>query len=181
VRGEPHDLCVLQQPTADLPLVIGDHGLELIEEQRGRHATEAGKGLFQTAHQAEHRLARIESQPQQPRVSQYDDQRVALAPRQAEFGDVDLTLVAGWGLEAHPRVRRRRRPHLANAVLHLRVATLLARCPDLLEQADRRDSLGNSAMRAGRMRRKALTLHATGGRARPSSPAISALLRPRAR
>src|SRR6516165_6556326 len=63
--------------------------------------------MTQAGHEHGHRLAGVELQPQQPRVGEHDQQRMALAPRQAKLREVDLRLVAWWCFKAHDWIGRR--------------------------------------------------------------------------
>jgi hypothetical protein len=80
--------------------VLGDDGLQLVEEDLGGHATEEVKGFLKTAYQGAHRLARVKLQPQEARIAEHNDQTVPRAPGKADVGELDLGLLAGQRLEA---------------------------------------------------------------------------------
>src|SRR5437868_4488476 len=73
-----------------------------------------------------HRLPRIELDPEQARVAQHHEQRVALAPGEANLRKVDLPLHSGRGLEAYDRLGVGAGAHLAHEALGLRGATGVA-------------------------------------------------------
>jgi hypothetical protein len=57
--------------------VLRDHRLHLIEEQLRRYAAEHQERVLEPGEQRPHVLARREATPQQPRVPEHDQQRVA--------------------------------------------------------------------------------------------------------
>ena len=70
------------------------------------HAAETLKGALQTKEEHLHGLALEEAQPQQARIAQDHQERVAPSPGQAEAAEVHLTLAACWCLVAHHGVSR---------------------------------------------------------------------------
>src|SRR5690349_18667262 len=62
----------------------------LIEEQFLRHAVEVAKGRLETLDQRPHVLAYIEPAPEQGRVAEDDEQRVADVPRKLKSREIDL-------------------------------------------------------------------------------------------
>ncbi|MDB4909138.1 MAG: hypothetical protein JWO05_3922 [Gemmatimonadetes bacterium] len=70
-------------------------------------------------------------------MAEHHDQRVALAPRQAELGEVDLRLMAGRRLEPHERLGLRPGPDAGDIVTHLGDPARVAGGADLLEQPHR--------------------------------------------
>jgi hypothetical protein len=73
--------------------------------------------------------------PQQSRVAQHHDQRIALAPGQPELRKVHLPLTARRRLEPYHGLGFRLRPDLTDIILHLGVATAVTGRLDLVEQA----------------------------------------------
>jgi hypothetical protein len=56
VGGEAEELRILEHPAALGPLVVSDHGLELIEEELARDPAEVREGGLQAADQSAHGL-----------------------------------------------------------------------------------------------------------------------------
>lgn len=59
-----------------------------------RHAAEEAERGRQAPEQRRHVLPPEEAEPPQPGVAEHDRKRVAVAPREAEVGEVHLTLQA---------------------------------------------------------------------------------------
>jgi hypothetical protein len=119
VVREPQKLEVAHERAALEAQVARDHGFHLIEEELLRDAAEIAKRVLEPIDQRAHVLAHVEPAPQQPRVAEHDEQRVPDAPRKREAREVDLRLSARGRFEADHRVRRRRRPDLADKRLQL--------------------------------------------------------------
>ena len=130
------ELGVLGHTTTLVSLVTDDDGLHLVEQQLTGHATEELKRPFQALEHLLHRLTAEELQPQDAREPQYNQERIALAPRKSEVSEIDLTLVTRRCLEPHDRIRRRPGTDLTHILLELCVATPIAGRPDLVEKPD---------------------------------------------
>src|SRR5690606_40602120 len=98
-------LLVDHELTAQKAKVLGDYRLHLIEEQLPGESAEEVKGFLQAGEESPHVLTREEAQPQQSGVAEYHEQGVALPPGELELREVDLRLMGGRRLEAHPRLR----------------------------------------------------------------------------
>lgn len=79
-------------------------------------------------------LPRIEPEPEEARVTEHDKERIPLAPRQPELGELHLRLVARRSLEAHDRLGRRARADAGDVVADRGDAARIAGGPDFLEQ-----------------------------------------------
>jgi hypothetical protein len=124
VPRKARELGIADESTAGEPILARDHRAHLIKEHVPRDATPRGKAGLQPNEQGPEILARIELHPQEPRMGEHRDQRVAHAPREAAMGEVDLLLLAGLGLEPHDRLRRG--PQRADEHAELRQPTRVA-------------------------------------------------------
>src|SRR2546426_1880713 len=138
VRGEAEELGILEEPAAGRAVVLDDHTLHLIEEDLVGHPAEGGEGPLKPEHHGERGLARYELEVEQPRVAEDDQEREALAPREADLGEIKLGLLAGRGLKPDDRLGLGPRAEAGQVGLELAVAAGVARGPALFEQPDRR-------------------------------------------
>ena len=127
VGGEAQELRIFQELAAAGALVRDDHGAHLIEQQLLRHAAERGEGGFQSRHHRLHRLARIELEPQEPRVAEDHHQGKPFAPGKPDLGEINLRLMTRWRLEADHRLWLGSRPHAAHEHSELGQAPGIAR------------------------------------------------------
>ena len=66
-----------------------------------RHTTKEAERRLEALEDMLHRLSSEELQPQDARKPQHNQERVPFAPGQPKVCEVDLTLMAGWRLEAN--------------------------------------------------------------------------------
>src|SRR5207237_2896648 len=85
VRREAEEFRILEQLATVRAVVLEDDGLHLIKEQFPRHATEIRECRLKPRDHSLHRLPRIELDPEQARVAQHHEQRIALAPGEANL------------------------------------------------------------------------------------------------
>jgi hypothetical protein len=134
VSGEALELFVLHELPAEEAQILRDHRLHLVEEQFPGDAAEEAERLLEAAEESAHVLLRVEPEPQEARVAEDDQERVALAPGERELGEVDLSLVRRRRLETHDRLLLGPWPNGAHILLQLRVSASVAARLDLLEQ-----------------------------------------------
>ena len=122
---------MLEQLAPVEPVVRENHCLHLIEQELARHAAAVPERLVQAGEYRRERLAWINAQPEESRVPQHHEQRVPLAPRELELGEVDLGLEPGVRLEPDDRLRIGPRPHTGRVVSELRGCLRDSRPPAL--------------------------------------------------
>lgn len=132
---EAEELEIAAQPAAAEPLVARDHRPHLIEEHLAGDAAPHCEARLQAQHQGPQILSRIELDPEEARVPEHHQQGVAHAPRESTVREVDLGLLARWGLVPHHGLRQR------PPGLHVRAEpgdpARIPRGPALAEQPDR--------------------------------------------
>jgi hypothetical protein len=138
VARKPEKLAIVDERAAFEAEIARDHGFHLIEEQLLRDAAEEDERVFEAVDQCGHVLTRVEPAPEQPRVAEDDQQRIADAPRKPKPREVHLRLSSRRRLEADDGLRRRRRPYPSHERFQLRVPTDVPGGPNLVEQPHRR-------------------------------------------
>ncbi len=134
VGREAQELGILEEPAPGRAVVVEDHALHLIEEDLVGHAAEGREGPLEAQHHGEGRLARHELDREHARVPEDDQEGEALAPRQADLGEIELGLLAGRGFKPDDWLGLEPRADAGHVGFQLAVAAGVPRGAALLEQ-----------------------------------------------
>ena len=102
-------------------------------------AAEICECFFEATDHRRHRLARMELEPEQPRIADHHEERVAFAPGKSELGEVDLGLMRWRRFEPDDRLRLGARSHVRHKRPELRESTGIAGVATLREEPHRRE------------------------------------------
>lgn len=119
-------------------VALDNDRLGVVAEHVYGGAAEILQGTFQTRHQRNAAFVAREIDVGVARESQFGGKRTQRDVAPPEDHEVDLQLTTGFGLEAHHRLIRRRRPNLAQVFFELRDAALVALTADFPQEHRRR-------------------------------------------
>jgi hypothetical protein len=139
MTAEAQKLEVVYELTSLETKIARDHRLHLIEQKLVRNTPKEGKRFFQPADQGTQILPWVEAQPEQARIAEHDQQRVAHGPGEEEAREIDLSQVARRRFETQHRLCDGAGSFLAHELGQPRVPTRVACGLDLCEEPPARE------------------------------------------